>query len=83
MKEVGRAAVCPYPHRPDEEPHLPRHNLQDCGVVLVAFANPHAVLLPSEPEIYGTENNLVSDIQQFIHRHVDLSATFEKLRRIT
>ena len=37
------------------------------------------VLLPSEPLIYGSEEKLVSDIQQFIHRHVDLSATFEKV----
>jgi hypothetical protein len=37
------------------------------------------VLFPSEPSIYGSEEKLVSDIQQFIHRHVDLSATFEKV----
>ena len=37
------------------------------------------VLLPSEPLIYGSEEKLVSDIQQFIHRHVDLGATFEKV----
>jgi hypothetical protein len=37
------------------------------------------VLLPSEPQIYGTEEKLVYDIQQFIHRHVDLGATFEKV----
>jgi hypothetical protein len=37
------------------------------------------VLLPSEPRIYGTEDQLVSDIQRFIHRHVDLDATFEKV----
>ena len=37
------------------------------------------VLLPSEPSIYGNEEKLVTDIQQFIHRHVDLSTTFEKV----
>src|SRR5215831_5384959 len=37
------------------------------------------VLLPSEPRIYGSEDRLVSDIQQFIHRYVDLSPTFEKV----
>jgi hypothetical protein len=37
------------------------------------------VLLPSEPQIYGSEDKLVSDIQQFIHRYVDFSPTFEKV----
>src|SRR6266567_3181260 len=37
------------------------------------------VLLPSEPLIYGSEEKLVSDVQQFIHRHVDLGVTFEKV----
>jgi hypothetical protein len=37
------------------------------------------VLLPSEPRIYGSEDKLVSDIQQFIHRHVDLGSSFEKV----
>ena len=37
------------------------------------------VLLPSEPTIYGSEQKLVADIQQFIHRYVDLDASFEKV----
>src|ERR1700675_4191247 len=37
------------------------------------------VLLPSEPMIYGSEEKLVAAIQQFIHRHVDLDASFEKV----
>ena len=37
------------------------------------------VLLPSEPTIYGSEEKLVADIQQFIHRYVDLDASFEKV----
>ncbi len=37
------------------------------------------VLLPSEPRIYGSEDELVSNIQQFIHRHVDLGPSFEKV----
>src|SRR6266705_1192999 len=37
------------------------------------------VLLPSEPMIYGTEEKLVADIQRFIHRHVDLDTSFEKV----
>jgi hypothetical protein len=36
-----------------------------------------AVLLPSEPQIYGNEEKLLADIRSFIHRYVDLSATFE------
>jgi hypothetical protein len=35
------------------------------------------VLLPSEPTIYGSEEKLVSDIQQFIHRYVDFDTPFE------
>lgn len=38
-----------------------------------------AVLLPSQPCEYGSEEELRSSIQQFIHRYVDLSPTFEKL----
>jgi hypothetical protein len=38
-----------------------------------------AVLLPSEPCEYGSEEDLRSTIQQFLHRYVDLSPTFEKL----
>jgi hypothetical protein len=38
-----------------------------------------AVLLPSEPLIYGSEAQLLSDIQGFIHRYVDLDPTFEKV----
>ncbi|WP_338695230.1 hypothetical protein V5279_03815 [Bradyrhizobium sp. 26S5] len=37
------------------------------------------VLLPSEPRIYGSEQQLVSDIAEFIHRYADLSPSFEKV----
>ncbi len=37
------------------------------------------VLLPSEPQEYGTEEQLVSAIQAFIHRYVDVSPLFEKI----
>ncbi|TWH96153.1 hypothetical protein IQ17_06435 [Bradyrhizobium daqingense] len=37
------------------------------------------VLLPSEPRIYGTEQELVSEIVAFIHRYADLSPTFEQV----
>ena len=37
------------------------------------------VLLPSEPEEYHSEENLVSEIQAFIHRYVDISPLFEKI----
>jgi hypothetical protein len=37
------------------------------------------VLLPSEPEEYDTEEKLLADIQEFIHRYVDLSLLFEKV----
>ncbi|MCK1743420.1 hypothetical protein IVA80_21820 [Bradyrhizobium sp. 139] len=37
------------------------------------------VTLPSEPSIYGSEEHLVADIEQFIHRYVDFSTSFEKV----
>jgi len=37
------------------------------------------VLFPSEPEEYGSEESLVSEIQAFIHRYVDVSPLFEKI----
>jgi hypothetical protein len=37
------------------------------------------VLLPSEPLFYGTEAALVSEVQSFIHRYVDLSRSFEQV----
>ena len=37
------------------------------------------VLLPSEPEEYGSEEELLSEIQSFIHRYVDVSPLFEKI----
>src|SRR5438034_1579451 len=36
------------------------------------------VLLPSEPEEYGSEEELLAEIQDFIHRYVDVSPLFEK-----
>src|SRR5213594_377611 len=37
------------------------------------------VLLPSEPEEYGSEEALLGEIQAFIHRYVDVSSLFEKI----
>jgi hypothetical protein len=37
------------------------------------------VLFPSEPEEYGSEENLLAAIQNFIHRFVDVSPLFEKI----
>src|SRR5215813_5904682 len=37
------------------------------------------VLLPSEPEEYGSEESLLGEIQSFIHRYVDVSPLFEKI----
>ena len=37
------------------------------------------VLLPSEPEEYGSGESLISEIQSFIHRYVDVSPLFEKI----
>ncbi|KYK43916.1 hypothetical protein A1D31_37440 [Bradyrhizobium liaoningense] len=55
------------------------------GVRLVPFSpennliKNHALLLPSEPQIYENEEKLVSGVREFIHRYVDLSPTFEKI----
>jgi len=37
------------------------------------------VLLPSAPEEYGSEAELIRDIQSFIHRYVDVSPRFERI----
>ncbi|MDA2928030.1 hypothetical protein MYX78_12515, partial [Acidobacteria bacterium AH-259-G07] len=37
------------------------------------------VLLPSKPAAYASEESLVSEIQAFIHRYVDVSPLFEKI----
>jgi hypothetical protein len=37
------------------------------------------VLLPSEPEEYGSDESLLREIQFFIHRYVDISPLFEKI----
>jgi len=50
-------------------PYSPTNNLLQHDVVL----------LPSEPEEYGSEEVLVNEIQAFIHRYVDVSPLFEKL----
>jgi hypothetical protein len=38
-----------------------------------------AVLLPAEPQEFGTVDQLTAEVQQFIHRYCDLSPTFETL----
>lgn len=50
-------------------PYSPHNNLLKNEVVL----------LPSEPEEYGSEEQLVAEIQSFIHRYVDVSPLFEKI----
>jgi hypothetical protein len=51
------------------EPFSPQNNLIRTG----------ALLLPNEPEEYGSEQELVQEIQQYIHRYVDVSPEFERL----
>src|SRR5919106_3246084 len=38
-----------------------------------------AILLPSGPGEYGSEAELVAEIQRYIHRYVDLSPQFERI----
>ena len=49
-------------------PYSPQNNLLRNDVVL----------FPSEPEEYGSEEELLREIEAFIHRYVDLSPLFEK-----
>ncbi len=49
-------------------PYSPENNLLKNEVVL----------FPSEPAEYGSEQELVAEIQGFIHRYVDVSSLFEK-----
>src|SRR5215813_11210388 len=37
------------------------------------------VLLPSEPDEYGSEESLLAEIQSFIHRYVDVSPLFQEI----
>jgi predicted house-cleaning noncanonical NTP pyrophosphatase (MazG superfamily) len=37
------------------------------------------ILLPSQPAEYGSETDLVAEIQAFIHRYVDISPRFERI----
>jgi hypothetical protein len=50
-------------------PYSPRNNL----------IRHEVVLLPSGPEEYGSEAELLAEIRGFIHRYVDLSPSFERL----
>src|SRR6516165_9780150 len=50
-------------------PFSPRNNL---------ISN-EAVLLPSRPQEYGSEHELVGSIQAHIHRYADLSSSFERV----
>src|SRR5437667_2891621 len=49
-------------------PFSPQNNLIRTG----------ALLLPSAPEEYGSERELIGKIQAYIHRYVDLSPAFER-----
>jgi hypothetical protein len=39
----------------------------------------NCVLLPSKPEEFGTKEELIADIEAFLHRYVDLSPVFERI----
>src|SRR5206468_5005008 len=59
--------------------------ITDSGQKLVPYSannnliQNEVVLLPSEPEEYGTEDELIQEVQDFIHRYVDVSPLFEKI----
>ena len=60
-----------FPLSPSERlvPYSPHNNLLKNGVIL----------LPSEPEEYGSEDQLIGEIRVFIHRYVDVTPMFEKI----
>jgi hypothetical protein len=55
------------------------------GIRLVPFSPKNnlikneAVLLPSEPRLYGSEDELIASISGFIRRYADLTPSFEKV----
>jgi hypothetical protein len=57
----------------------------ESGEVLVPYAPTNnliaseCLLLPSEPKEYGAKEELIADIQAFLHRYVDLTPHFEKI----
>jgi hypothetical protein len=69
----------------DGEWSFERHATDDDGARLVPFSPENnlikneAVLLPSEPVDYGTEEKLLVDISAFLHRYCDLNPEFEQL----
>jgi hypothetical protein len=50
-------------------PYSPRNNL----------IRNRVILLPSAPEEYGSEADLLEEIQSYIHRYVDASPAFERI----
>ena len=68
-----------------DEWSLERHIDTTDGTRLVPFSPDNnlikneAVLLPSEPLDYGSEEQLLRDVQAFLHRYVDLSPLFEQV----
>lgn len=68
----GTWRVEPFVQTPSGErliPYSPQNNL----------IKKEVVLFPSEPCDYGTEEELVADIQAFIHRYVDVSSRYERI----
>jgi hypothetical protein len=62
-----------------------RGDVEADGLRLVPFSprnnliKNEAVVLPSQPSEYGSEEALIRDIRSFIHRYADLSASFEQV----
>jgi len=70
-KEGAWTVVPNYPLDSGERlvPYSPNNNLIKNEVIL----------FPSTPEEYGSEEELVRDIQTYIHRYVDVSPQFERI----
>src|ERR1700694_3091663 len=58
--------------------------IETIGKTLVPFSPDNnlikneVVLLPSEPQNYGSDEQLIADVQAFIHRYVDVTPAFEE-----
>jgi hypothetical protein len=71
LKEGGLSKVNDYALDPQHKlfPYSAKNNLIKNRIVL----------FPSEPEDYSSEESLIQEIQDFIHRYVDVTPLFEKI----
>jgi hypothetical protein len=69
----------------EREEHRIAEHFEDQGRELVPYS-PHnnliknnIILFPSQPQEYGSRDELIDDIRRYIHRYVDISEVFEHI----